>query len=72
MSIIFNELSRALRAGIKGYFEHIFDFFSSEPLIDWLDNFHYTDLSIGTLLDRITSTRKQIIDYERIPINTYF
>ena len=69
MSIIFNELSRALRTDIKGYFEHILDFFSSEPLIDWLDNFHYTDLMrISGLLDRIASTRKQIIDYEK---NTY-
>ena len=44
MSILFNELSRALDSGIKGLFENILEFFSSEPLIDWLDDLHYVAL----------------------------
>ena len=66
MSILFNKLSRALSIGIKGYFEHILDFFSGEPLIDWLDNFHHADLmQINKLLIDIVTARKEIIDYEK-------
>ena len=36
MSILFNELSRTIDSDIKGLFENTLEFFSSEPLIDWL------------------------------------
>jgi len=36
MSILFNELTRTLDSGIKGLFENTLEFFSGEPLIDWL------------------------------------
>ena len=61
MSILFNELSRALDSGIKGLFENILEFFSSEPLIDWLDDLHYVDLvRISHTLDRVAQARRQI------------
>ena len=66
MSILFNELSRALGLGIKGYFENILEFFSSEPLIDWLDDLHYVDLiRVSAFLDRIAATRRRIIENEK-------
>ena len=52
MSIIFNELSRALDTGIKGLFENILEFFSNKSLIDWLDDLRYADLMrISHILD---------------------
>ena len=61
MSILFNELSEALDTGIKGLFENILEFFSNEPLIDWLDDLHYVDLMrVSHTLDKVAQVRRQI------------
>ena len=66
MSILFNELSRALDSGIKGLFENLLEFFSSESLIDWLDDLHCVDLMrVSYTLDSITQARKQISENEK-------
>ena len=61
MSIIFKELSRTLDSGIKGFFENTLEFFSGEPLIEWLTDQSYTNLmTINNVLDRIAWVRRQI------------
>ena len=61
MNIIFEELSRTLDSGIKGFFENTLEFFSGEPLIDWLtDQSHINLMTINNVLDRIARVRRQI------------
>ena len=61
MSILFNELSRTLDSGIKGFFENTLEFFFSEPLIEWLTDQSHTNLIIiNDTLDRIALARRQI------------
>ena len=61
MSILFKELSRTLGSGIEGLFENTLEFFSGEPLIDWLTNQSHTNLmTINNVLDRIAWVRRQI------------
>jgi len=61
MSIIFKELSRTLDSDIKGFFENTLEFFSGEPLIDWLtDQSHINLMTINNVLDRIAWVRRQI------------
>jgi len=61
MSILFKELSRTLGSGIEGLFENTLEFFSSEPLIEWLiDQSHINLMTIKNVLDRIAWIRRQI------------
>jgi len=61
MSILFNELSRTLDSDIKGFFENTLEFFSSEPLIDWLTGQSSTGLTIiGNILERVAKIRRLI------------
>jgi len=66
MSILFNELSRTLDSGIKGFFENTLEFFSSEPLIDWLNEQSTTGLTvIGNTLERVAMIRRLISKKEK-------
>ena len=66
MSILFNELSRTLDSGIKGFFENTLEFFSSEPLIDWLTEQSTTCLTIvGNILERVAKIRRLLSKKEK-------
>jgi len=66
MSILFNELSRTLDSGIKGFFENTLEFFSSEPLIDWLTKQSTTGLTvISNTLERVAMIRRLISKKEK-------
>ena len=75
MSILFNELSRTLDSGIKGLFENTLEFFSSEPLIDWLtEQSEKGLLIIAETLENVANHRIQISKKEKedIPQDLFF
>ena len=66
MSTLFNELTRILDSGIKGLFENTLEFFSSEPLIDWLTKQSTTGLTvISNTLERVAMIRRLISKKEK-------
>ena len=67
MSILFNELSKDIDSGtFKGPFENTLEFFSSEPLIDWLTGQSTTNLIIiENILDRVAKVRSLISKKEK-------
>ena len=44
MSILFNELANAARLRNDKLFGELLDLFAGEPLIEWIENFHFQDL----------------------------
>ena len=67
MSILFNELSKALGSDIfNGSFENTLEFFSSEPLSEWLtDQLDINLMIIENVLERIAKVRSLINKKEK-------
>jgi len=66
MSILFNELASIARLRNDKLFGELLDLFAGEPLIEWIEDFHYLDLyKIYNDVQTILNFRTRIYDLEK-------
>ena len=66
MSILFNELANAARLRNDKLFGELLDLFAGEPLIEWIENFHFQDLfKLYNDVESILNLRERINDLEK-------
>ena len=66
MSILFNDLARAARLRNDKLFGSLLDLFAGEPLIDWIEGFHFIDLfKIYNDVETIINIKATINDLEK-------